>query len=552
MQTPKKLHALTGLAFKHWITTAAIIAAIVACYSVSPISRMESHFNRLVIAVIAILLLCLRITIAQKCLNTSLKYPWTRPLAKDFLYSSLLVLLIFSCFNYYQFDKNMVLKVGDHSDVTYYYLNSKYIHELGYYNLYPAMLIADQEENQRLTSIPYYRDLRSYSIVTRAHAFNESKSIKSNFTPIKWEQFSHDVSFFVDRNATGGWRYFFIDHGYNPPPTWTLIGSALSKSTPVEKIKLITSIDIVLVTGMFVAIFWAFGLEVMLWSGLFFFCTFSGRWPVLGQSLLRFDWLATLTMSVCFLKKNRHGLAGALMTYSALNRVFPAIFFYGYLMWAFTTAIKRRLVSDRQMKFFDSSLVTFMILIGAAYASLGPQIFVEATEKILRHASVESYSSHRVGLGDALLYRGETTREDIHMTHGGIKGKGIKLGEMMPLLRILGACSLIFIAWYIAKTDHHPADLIHLAIIPLFILTTPQINYYNLRILLIIYHASKINRPFHAIALIMLFAIEAVTQYVMAIGVERYAVTATTSIGLLIYLSINIIYYIFEGARVKN
>ena len=78
--------------------------------------------------------------------------------------------------------------------------------------------------------------------------------------------------------------------------------------------------------------------------------------------------------------------------------------------------------------------------------------------------------------------------------------------------------------------------LIWLGIYPLFVLTNPQINYYNLRLLLVLLHLERWTEYRHKLGLYMLFGIEVVTQAAQVAGAARYGVTAMTSLGLCAYL----------------
>lgn len=263
--------------------------------------------------------------------------------------------------NYYLFDSNEVMKIGDYSDLTYYYLNSKYFEELGYFELYPAMLLADEEDGHFLDHVSKYRDLHTY--VKTSRKFAQLSDVKKKFTVERWQQFKDDVKFFVSHDNSGGWKYFFSDHGFNPPPTWTIIGRILSRSTPITHLKLITSLDILLVVIMFCFVAWSFGVDTMLFSILFFCVTFSGRWPVLGHALLRFDWLVAIVVAVCMLKKNYFFVAGGLVMYAALNRIFPVLFFFPVLFHLLLCVYRHGNIDNTTKSFIKGSGCVFILLV---------------------------------------------------------------------------------------------------------------------------------------------------------------------------------------------
>jgi hypothetical protein len=147
----------------------------------------------------------------------------------------------------------------------------------------------------------------------------------------------------------------------------------------------------------------------------------------------------------------------------------------------------------------------------------------------------QSYSSHRVGLADLFVYDGETTRREINQK-GGMRAKEELVQGTRSLRYLLGFLTLIFVGVYILKDKRSLFEMMHFSAIPLFCVTTPQINYYNLRMIFIIWHVSNLARGrFHQLAVIGLFLIEFVTQNSHVSGNERFATTAYTSYGLFFY-----------------
>ena len=440
-------------------------------------------------------------------------------------------------FNYYQFDRNVFEGIGDHTDITYYYLNSKYLDELGYFGLYAAMLQADREQKgARTNHIRQYRDLRDYEVVPVKEGLHHGVTLRDqNFTPERWEAFKSDAAYFLERLDRQALRSnFFVDHGYNPPPTWSIVGGTIANITPVEQIHWVAHVDTVIVVLMFALIAWAFGFEPTLFALLFFCATFSGRWPILGQSLMRFDWVAALVVGVCFLKKNHHLLGGGFMAYAALNRIFPAIFFAPVFFAAVSGLIRERRLAPQYVRMGAGAALCTVLLIGGAAVQYGPGIFSSSVENLLMHN--ESYSSHRVGLGDLLVYRGETTRAQIN-EGGGIIVKEHAVQAMQPMLKGIGLLALGWVALYVWRTRREDWALVGLAVLPFYCITNPQINYYNLRLVLILWHASRIDeRPTHRALLAILLLTEVVTQATKVWNLDRYTTTTTTSMGLGVYL----------------
>ncbi|MFT4627594.1 MAG: hypothetical protein ACI8PZ_006280 [Myxococcota bacterium] len=523
---------------EHWPSVVALVLMAVVVLTMAPESRDDSHWWRMVLAGVGIVLVAVRVLAAQAA-----------PMALRVVRAVLLAAVVFGANNYYQFDRSVFTGIGDVTDTTYYYLNSKYLAELDYFGLYPAMLLADLEHKKRhAPTIKTYRDLRDYELKSIDVALEHGREIRdTRFTPERWAQFTSDSDWFMRRLSNVAARTnFFVDHGYNPPPTWTLVGGTLAELTPVRKVHWITQIDTLLVGVMLIGVAWAFGWEVMLWSALFYVVTFSGRWPILGQSITRFDWLVMLVLSVCFWKKGRPGAAGAAMAYAALNRIFPAIFFAAWFFTLVRDVWRERRIPEEHVRFMGGAAAVSVVMLGASLALYGPATFQTSAKNLWMHN--QTYSSHRVGLGDVLVYKGETTRKQIN-ANGGIAPKEKTIRRMQPLLRGIGLLTLVLLAVMVIRTRRPVYDTVQLAIVPFYCMTNPQINYYNLRILPIIWHASNLKRPEHQLGLAWLLGIELVTQWTKVIGWDRYTTTTTTSLGLLVYVVGLVVWMSVQAAR---
>ena len=526
----------------------AIIIAVICVTLGEPYDRQDSHFWRMWLAVGGASFVFLRLLISK---IVKIKKELIIDITKRVYLSILTGAIVFGVFNYYQFDKKWAKGLDDYTDIAYYYLNTKYLNELGYMGFYAAMLTADKEyKNRHASHIKGYRDLRDYEMKSTKVAFAHGKEIRdNNFSAERWKQFQKDCDYFMRRkNRMSLQQHFFTDHGYNPPPTWAVPGIILTSLAKVGNIKYIAMADVAWVVAMLCIVAWAFGYEVMLYVSLFFFCTFSGRWPVLGQSLLRFDWSCALVMGIAFMKKERFIASGAFMAYAALNRIFPAIFFFPWLVLAIRQIVKERRVPKEHIQFAAAAAAVTIVLVISALALFGPEKIEESARNLIMHNN--SYSSHRVGLGDLFVYEGETTYEDIRKS-GGLHPKELKIQSIKPALWLFGGGALLIIGLYVVRTKRNLYELIHLGTIPLFAMTNAQINYYNLRMVLVLWHTSQMtkNPIYHGLGMVMLFVTEVLTQKAQWDRDHRYLVTTTTSFCLAVYYSVMIIWMLFEIAQ---
>src|SRR5258706_4150088 len=115
------------------------------------------------------------------------------------------------------------------------------------------------------------------------------------------------------------------DHGYNPPPVWTVMGHFWSSLHPAtdEYIRFLAYFDLCFLAGMFAAIYWAFGWRVFAVAAIFWGCQLPAEYFWTGGAFMRQDWLSWLVLSACLVRKPFYALAGAAFAYSTLFRVFP-------------------------------------------------------------------------------------------------------------------------------------------------------------------------------------------------------------------------------------
>lgn len=530
-----------------------ILALVVAGVLRHPAaSQSDSHFGRMVLALGALLLLHitwrLRLLDPGLGLNLRTSSSGIRKVAARCLLTAWVAAAVFAVANYYQFSGRATGTVTDYGDATYYYLNSKYFEELGYTQLYRAMLVADSEGPGDLADVSRFRDLVDYEhMLPRQRALRDADAVKEAFSSARWEAFKADLAA-ITRRQNHGWSYFFSDHGYNPPPPWTLVGGTLAQWIPVAHMKLLTSIDTILVAAVMLGIARVVSPAAMCMALTFFCCTFSGRWPMVGQAVLRFDWLCALVGAALMLRRRRHAWAGALLTYATCVRIFPGIFALPYVVVAIRDILRAGRLPPIHRRFAVGAGVMALLLVGGSLYRYGPDAYVQSAMNLKLHASPDSFSSHRVGLGDALLYRGEWSDRDLR-ANGGMRAKRDRLWELNSGLKALGVAVIALLVVFVARSRQPPDKLLWLGVYPLFVLTNPQINYYNLRLLLVLLHLEHWDQYRHRAGLFLLFLIEVVTQGAQVAGAARYAVTASTSFGIAVYLTFQAGFLMLDLAR---
>jgi hypothetical protein len=211
-------------------------------------------------------------------------------------------------------------------ELYHYYLGGKYFPELGYTRLYSCTAVADAEviPRKHLRGLPL-RDLASNRIVPILDAVDHPERCTAHFQPARWKEFRDDVGWFRSRMRAVDWHGLKVDHGFNAPPAWGVLGVSVANLLDVSSRSVIAAslIDSLLQLAMWSAVAWAFGWRILC-VGLVFWGTNSlGEFSFVGGGYLRQDWLAAAVVGLCALRRNKHATAGALLATSALLRVFP-------------------------------------------------------------------------------------------------------------------------------------------------------------------------------------------------------------------------------------
>jgi hypothetical protein len=221
----------------------------------------------------------------------------------------------------------------------HYFIGSKYDRELGYTRLYNCAAVA-QADSGMINEVRA-RKLRDLSIDVLAPAqtaLDHPEECRDRFTAERWEAFKEDVKFFRNQSGLQYWNDMQKDHGYNPPPVWTVMGHFWSSRHAADDgyIKFLACFDLAFWIGLFGAVWWAFGWRVFAVAAIFWGCQLPAEYFWTGGAFMRHDWIFWLVLSGCLLRKRYFALGGAAFAYSTLLRVFPGILLVGMAMVAGT------------------------------------------------------------------------------------------------------------------------------------------------------------------------------------------------------------------------
>lgn len=278
-------------------------------------------------------------------------------------------------------------------DVYHYYVGSKYLDELGYFGLYEATLVADAESIHRYHN-PHHRirDLRTNAFVDVDRVLTRRETIRARFTGARWREFVEDVRYFAQALPEARFSILLEDRGLNGTPPWTfylrtLLSSPFSIRDPVGRFVLL-AVDPLLLAATFVAIRRAYGRNAMLLGMVLLGTHYLLSWGHLKGALVRTDFAACAAMAVCALRLGRPRLAGGLLAWASISRLFPVLLLIGPVAVLLGRFVRTRTWDRQVLEMLGSFAVTLFGLVVLAAFGLGDDaLFAEWLSKIARHAT---------------------------------------------------------------------------------------------------------------------------------------------------------------------
>lgn len=301
-------------------------------------------------------------------------------------------------------------------DQYHYYMGAKYFPELGYDGLYRCAAVAQDElgvykynhdDSGRPMSLDMSKEVRHPDKKIRnLGGDNLLKPIKGIlddpgqctrlFAPERWELFKQDVAFFRTSSDKGYWEEMQKDHGFNPPPVWTIAGKLFADLHPASTgyLQFLAALDILYLGGMFVAIYWAFGWRVFAVAAVFWGCQSSAPFYWTGGAFLRQDWLFYLVLSACLLRKRYFALGAASLVYAGLLRIFPGLVVVGWLAVVGWQLVKHRTLTRPQWRMLAGGVAAAAILIPTSLVMCGKDSYKTFYEHTLQVHDMTPLTNH--------------------------------------------------------------------------------------------------------------------------------------------------------------
>jgi hypothetical protein len=107
-------------------------------------------------------------------------------------------------------------------------------------------------------------------------------------------------------------------------------------------------------------------------------------------------------------------------------------------------------------------------------------------------------------------------------------------------VKVIGYASVVLVGvWAMSRVKTlRVHDTLHAAILPFFVFTNPQVQYFNIRYLLFLHHLGGDRFRFRdGLGIVILLSTEVVANYSHWFGNGRYAQTSLTSVGIALYFA---------------
>jgi hypothetical protein len=347
-------------------------------------------------------------------------------------------------------------------ELYHYYLGSKFFTEVGYDRLYTCTAIAEVElgrgEQIRKREI---RDLGSKNLImptTDTYIFSDPGQCKNHFSTERWDAFKEDIKWFEQSSRGEYWENMQKDHGYNPPPVWTMTGKLISSLAPAGDgfFKLLALIDIALQLGTVLCINWAFGWRAMALATIFWGCNAPANFYWTGGAFMRQDWIFFVIASLCLLRKRYFVLAGGALTWATLLRIFPVALFGGVGIIALFHLLRHRRPHPDHLRFFGGAVLAAAILVPASMAVTGRSSYHDFAEHIALHK--DTPLTNHMGLETMLVHdwqgRMVFSRDDRldDPFEGWKAGRTQRKHDLRPVFLAINVLLIGWLAWALHRT----------------------------------------------------------------------------------------------------
>ena len=264
----------------------------------------------------------------------------------------------------------------------HFYLGAKYQREVGWLNLYKAVILADRESVNALANMPTTRDLTNFEQVPVETALKDAAEVKARFSPAQWEAFKADWAA-MTRIWPINWTAILNDHGNSNSPTWSIVATPIARLVPLSSRgqALLGWLDLLLMLGMWLAVWQTFGHRAAS-VGLFIWAVPPIVFEYSVGSFLRWDWLFALGLAACFLKQKRSGWAGGFFGYAVATKLFPLFFGVALGLRALMDWREKRTFAKEHLRFAVGAIAAGAVAVSVSAVMFGPEAWKEYAQRI--------------------------------------------------------------------------------------------------------------------------------------------------------------------------
>lgn len=421
----------------------------------------------------------------------------------------------------------------------HFYMGAKYLQEVGWFDLYPATVLADRESAGALRGLREIRDVRTFEMVLVEKALEGAERIRRKFSDERWAQFKTDWSYFASRPMN--WEAVLHDHGNSNSPAWAIFAQPIARLLPLGHSTqvLIALLDLALmgILGWFA--FRTFSVKEAA-IGLVVWASLPIVFDYLAGSFLRWDWLFAVGMSLCFLQRGKYLTAGAFLGYAISTKLFPLFFGVALALRAVGVAWRERRLPVRYLRFALGALASLAVAVAVSSALLGtPRAWLDYRDRI-NAALVEKYYTIQYSLRTVYLQVAESSPAEL-ASHWAFP-REIKQARpdvdvrdhRVPLLLVQLAFTLL-VAAIALRSD----DVSAFALGPLLVFTWLVVNmyYWNMLGLTALGLARRRERPafFALLGLHLILAVFYLYQHTNHGYAEPYVVSLLLSAGMVAF-----------------
>ena len=371
-------------------------------------------------------------------------------------------------FNFGQFHGPGFVHTWEH---THYFLGAKYFAELSYTRLYPCITLADAEDG--LADRVGGRRLRDETnrIGSARSVLEKPASCRSHFSDERWRAFKQDVAWFRARIHPLRWERLFLDHGYNAPPVWTLVGSALTRHLPATDASVLA---LALLDPLLLAVTWGFALWSFGWRTTSVALLFWGTnqlagfaWT--GGAFVRQDWLMLLVVGIALAHRGFPFASGLALGASALLRIFPAFVLVGLGLGSVARALRSRRVSPwgTTGRIACGCLASVALLV--ALSARGPGgIGAWAAFSTEARSNLRSTAGNIVGLMTVLSYEPEPAPGAVAQSEdASLDARRARFAERRPIGLLIGLVCCAFFARAVRDEEAWTTLVLGVGLVPL-------------------------------------------------------------------------------------